>query len=88
VTSPRPAEAAAAPPAGLDLSKNDFWALRPDQRDAGFAGLRALEKPVLFAEPEIGFPSSGEGFYALVRHADVSEASRHPELFSSALPTR
>jgi methyl-branched lipid omega-hydroxylase len=83
VTTPRPAEAP-APPAGLDLSTNEFWALPLAQRQAGFARLRALGRPVLFAEPDTGIPDAGDGFYALVRHADVSEASRHPDLFSSA----
>ena len=84
MTTPRPAEAPAQAPAGIDLSQNEFWGLPPGQRHAAFAQLRALGQPVLFAEPETGIASAGEGYYALVRHADVSEASRHPELFSSA----
>jgi cytochrome P450 len=72
--------------AGVDLSQNDFWAMPPDQRHDGFARLRALPRPAFFAEPETPFPASehDQGYYALVKHADVSEASRHPELFSSA----
>ena len=30
------------------------------------------------------FATPDDRYYALVRHADVAEASRHPELFSSA----
>jgi methyl-branched lipid omega-hydroxylase len=84
VTTPRPAEAPAEAPDGIDLSQNEFWGLPPGQRHAAFAQLRALGQPVLFAEPETGIASPGDGYYAFVRHADVSEASRHPELFSSA----
>ena len=34
--------------------------------------------------PESPFGDDDRGYYALVRHADVAEASRNPELFSSA----
>lgn len=74
----------------IDLSQNEFWALRPPERHAAFARLRALPEPSFFAEPETAFASASGGdsanggYYALVRHADVAEASRHPELFSSA----
>jgi cytochrome P450 len=80
VTTPRRAEATA----DIDLSANKFWGLPPGQRHAAFARLRALPRPARFAEPDAGIPSDGDGYYALVRHADVTEASRHPELFSSA----
>ncbi|HEY1621454.1 MAG TPA: cytochrome P450 [Streptosporangiaceae bacterium] len=58
----------------------------PDQRHDGFARLRALPRPAFFPEPDTPFPVSelDRGYYALVKHADVSEASRHPQLFSSA----
>ena len=31
----------------------------------------------------VPFATSGEGYYALVRHADVVEASRNPDVFCS-----
>src|SRR5581483_1834506 len=55
--------------AGIDLSAVEFWALPPAERAAAFARLRAEPRP---------------GYYALVKHADVVEASKHPAVFSSA----
>jgi cytochrome P450 len=72
-------------PAGhIDLNDTEFWGLPLPQRRAAFAQLRALEHPPYFGEPDTPFPAQGRpGYYALVRHADVVEASRHPELFCS-----
>ena len=71
----------------IDLSDTDFW-LRPyHERDAAFAALRR-ERPIChFDEPNldrsaVSFPK-GAGYYALTRYADVVEASRHPEIFTS-----
>jgi cytochrome P450 len=69
---------------GIDLSATSFWGLPLAERDAAFAALRAQERPPFFAEPQAPFSQPGPGYYALVRHADVSEASRHPDVFSSA----
>jgi len=69
---------------GIDLSANEFWGLPLSERAASFARLRAQPRPPFFAEPEVSFAELGPGYYALVRHADVVEASRHPEVFSSA----
>jgi methyl-branched lipid omega-hydroxylase len=69
---------------GVNLSKDEFWALSPERRHAAFAQLRALGEPVFFREPDFPMAATGDGYYAFVTHADVSEASRHPELFSSA----
>ena len=54
------------------------------ERHAGFAKLRALDAPPHFADPEYPFGTDDRGYYALVKHADVVEASRHSEIFSSA----
>jgi methyl-branched lipid omega-hydroxylase len=70
--------------AGIDLSDNQFWGLPLPERAAAFAVLRAQPRPQFFAEPEAPFTEQGPGYYALVRHADVVEASRHPEVFSSS----
>jgi methyl-branched lipid omega-hydroxylase len=68
----------------LDLSQNEFWAVSLAGRHAAFAKLRELDSPPYFADPETPFTSAGDGYYALVKHADVVEASRHPDIFSSA----
>ncbi len=70
--------------AGIDLSANEFWGLPLSERAASFALLRAQPRPQFFAEPEVTFAETGPGYYALVRHANVVEASRHPEVFSSS----
>ncbi|HEY3735149.1 MAG TPA: cytochrome P450 [Streptosporangiaceae bacterium] len=66
----------------LDLSETEFWGLPLAERAAAFAQLRALDHPAFFAEPDTPFPK-GAGYYALARHADVTEASRHPDVFCS-----
>jgi cytochrome P450 len=70
----------------VNLSADEFWARPPAARHAGFAKLRAIPRPAWFPEPQVPFAATdgGGGYYAFVRHADVTEASRHPELFSSA----
>jgi methyl-branched lipid omega-hydroxylase len=68
----------------LDLSQNAFWELPPAQRHAAFARLRVMEPPPFFDPVENPFGTPERGYYALVRHPDVAEASRNPEVFSSA----
>jgi methyl-branched lipid omega-hydroxylase len=67
----------------IDLSDMDFWGLPLATRAKAFASLRALGRPAFFPEPESWFSQQGPGYYALVRHADVTEATRHPEAFCS-----
>ncbi len=69
---------------GIDLSANEFWGLPLAERAAAFARLRAEPHPRFFAEPEVPFAEPGPGYYALIRHADVAEASKHADVFSSA----
>ncbi len=69
--------------AGIDLSDTEFWGLPLADRAAAFALLRAQQRPAFFEEPEVPFSEKGPGYYALVRHADVVEASRHPQIFCS-----
>jgi methyl-branched lipid omega-hydroxylase len=69
--------------AGIDLSDTAFWGRPLADRAAAFALLRARERPQFYAEPEVPFAEGGPGYYALVRHADVVEASRHPDIFCS-----
>src|SRR5215469_7161223 len=69
---------------GIDLSATEFWALPLTERAAAFAQLRAEPRPRFFEEPETPFSEQGPGYYALVRYADVVEASKYPAVFSSA----
>jgi methyl-branched lipid omega-hydroxylase len=69
---------------GIDLSLIEFWEQPLDQRHADFAKLRALPSPPYFMEPDSPFSTPGGGYFAFVSHADVSAASRQPDLFSSA----
>jgi cytochrome P450 len=70
----------------IDLSSIEFWLLPEEQREGAFATLRA-EDPIRFFE-EIDIPGipipKGPGYWALTRHAHILEASRTPDLFSSA----
>ena len=77
--------APAADPDDLDADLTDlaFWARPPAERMAAFARLREQDRPVFFAEQRVPLVRSGVGFYALVRHSDVAEASRTPRVFSS-----
>ena len=69
--------------ADIDLSSNDFWGRPLTRRHDDFARLRSLGQPQYFAEPESPLANPDGGYYALVRHADVAEASRNPEVFCS-----
>jgi methyl-branched lipid omega-hydroxylase len=71
-------------PSELDLSDNAFWAQPPALRQAAYRRLRALKTPPFFDVGPSPFGTAERGYYALVRHADVAEASRNPQLFSSA----
>ena len=68
----------------IDLADLDWWTRDLDERAAAFAVLRA-ERPVapmvLPALPLMGIPETP--YFAITRHADIVEASRHPELFCS-----
>jgi cytochrome P450 len=71
----------------IQLSDRAFW-LRPlDEREGAFATLRA-ERPISFhEEPVIPILPQGPGYWSLVKHADVLEVSRSPELFCSGRGT-
>lgn len=73
------------PLAEIDLGTWDFWGLDDDIRDGAFATLRR-EAPISFHE---SFVADGRdeiaGHWAVTGYDDVFYASRHPELFSSAL---
>jgi hypothetical protein len=63
----------------LNLSDNDFWAQPRAQRFAAYRTLRARQAPPFFEAGDSPFGTEEErGYYALLRHADVAEASRTP----------
>ena len=72
----------------IDLSDMEFWARPWEEREGAFQTLRQDRPIAFFKEPEIpealtyAIPQ-GPGYYALTRHAHISEASRHPEIFQS-----
>ena len=72
----------------IDLSDIAFWGRPWNEREGAFQTLRR-ERPISFyEEPEIPEALSyvipkGNGYYALTRHADISQASRHPEIYES-----
>ena len=70
----------------VDLSDIEFWTRPIEEREAAFAALRRERPLAFFEEPEMeteSFPR-GPGYYAVTKHADILEASRSPETFSSA----
>ncbi|MFI6519167.1 cytochrome P450 [Spirillospora sp. NPDC050679] len=67
----------------IPISDLRFWERPLEERAAAFAALRAHGAPVRFPDPQIPFTKGGAGYWALVRHADVVEASRNPQIFSS-----
>lgn len=72
----------------IDLSNLDFWARPVADRDAAFAALRRQQPLAFFEEPPAtDLIPMGPGYWALTRHADIVEASRHAELFCSGRGT-
>jgi methyl-branched lipid omega-hydroxylase len=69
--------------AEIDLSAPAFWRRPPRERADAFALLRAEDGPRFYAEPPPPFARRGKGYWALVTHTDVCEASRNQEIFSS-----
>jgi cytochrome P450 len=72
----------------IDLSDMEFWGRPPASRDAAFRMLRAERPIAFFAEPDLGETSAlalprGPGYRVLTRHADVTEVSRHPDVYCS-----
>lgn len=72
----------------IDLSDIELWAQPWEHREAAFATLRRERPMAFFPEPDIAERTSvplppGPGYYAVTRHADVLQASRHPEIFRS-----
>jgi cytochrome P450 len=75
-------------PDEIDLSALEFWERPWSERNAAFARLRRERPVAFFEEPDVSAasplaPPAGPGYYALTRHAEVTEVSRHPELYCS-----
>ncbi|ADG88641.1 MAG: cytochrome P450 [Thermobispora bispora] len=68
----------------VNIAALDFWARPAEERAEVFRRLRAQERPLFFPQPKVPLARSGKGFYALVRHADVVEASRNAAVFSNS----
>ena len=73
----------------IDLSDMAFWALPLHEREHAFALLRAERPLAHFDDPDLTSVSSiapppGRGYRAVTRHADVTEVSRHPEIYCSS----
>lgn len=68
----------------IDLSDLEFWARPLPERDAVFSFLRQQPTVPFYTEPNLGWVEPGPGYYVLSRHADIVEASRRPDVFSSA----
>jgi cytochrome P450 len=71
----------------IDLSDWEFWRLPPADRDAAYERLRHVVGMPFYAEPTTegqDWVQAGPGYWAVLRHADVDEASHKPEIYSSA----
>jgi cytochrome P450 len=73
-----------------DLGNIQFWQRPIAEREEAFRRLRALDEPQFFPEYQsmwiADYRPEGEtsrGFYALVRHADITDVSRRPQEFCS-----
>ncbi len=72
----------------IDLSDLAFWERPWAEREGAFQRLRRERPLAFFEEPDIMAssalaPPPGPGYRAVTRHADVVEASRHPEIYCS-----
>jgi methyl-branched lipid omega-hydroxylase len=67
----------------INLTDWDFWARPIPEREHAFQLLREHGTPTFYEEPILSFAAPGPGYYALVKHADILEASRNPEVFCS-----
>jgi methyl-branched lipid omega-hydroxylase len=72
----------------IDLSDMAFWERPWEEREGAFRLLRRERPLAFFNEPEVPpelaqFIPEGPGFRAVTRHADITEVSRHPEIYQS-----
>jgi cytochrome P450 len=67
----------------INLTEWDFWALPLSERNEAFRRLREEPGLTRYEERDLVIVPRGPGYTALVRHADVIEASRRPADFCS-----
>jgi cytochrome P450 len=69
-------------PSGLSISDPEFWRRPLNDRMADFAGLREQSAFIPNELPDtiLGEPT---GFYSVIRHAELTEISRKPQIFCS-----
>src|SRR4051794_3028085 len=76
---------------GADLGSLEFWDRPAEERDKVFAVLRR-DAPVSHHQPPedvLGVAERDErGYWAIVRHEDIREVSRHPETYCSGQGTQ
>ena len=69
----------------VDVSSTQFWSQPAEVRETSFARLRA-ENPISWQRPADGglMPDEDDdGYWAVVRHADITYVSHHPEIYCS-----
>ncbi|MGH9088663.1 MAG: cytochrome P450 [Acidimicrobiales bacterium] len=72
----------------IDLADLSFWRRPWDEREGAFRTLRRERPLAHFDEADLTgrsslLPPPGPGYWAVSRHADIVEVSRHPELYRS-----
>jgi cytochrome P450 len=72
----------------IDLSDLGFWERPWSEREGAFQLLRRERPLAFFEEPDATAisalaPPPGPGYRAVTRHDDISEVSRHPEIYCS-----
>lgn len=68
----------------IDLSSWAFWQRPLEEREGAFETLRRERPMAFFAEGDTSFSLPGAGYWAVTRYADILDASRQPQVFSSA----
>ena len=73
----------------IDLSDIELWTRPLAEREGAFLTLREQDPIRFFQEPDLESEilPRGPGYWSLTRHADVLEASKHPDLFCSGKGT-
>jgi len=72
----------------IDVTDLDFWARPWEEREGAFRTLRRERPIAFFDEPDLRDISQlalppGPGYLAITRYADITEISRHPEIYRS-----
>ena len=68
----------------IDFSDQTFWERPWSERYDAFDLLRNQDTLPFFEEPDTEMFEKGPGYYNLLRHSDLVEASRHPDKFCSS----